>query len=250
MRLNKYISHSSKYSRREADKLIEEGRVRVGREIITDFSYQVERNDKVYIDSKPIIRNNQYTVIVYNKLKGELVTKKDDRGRQTIFDTLPNRFKNFISIGRLDFASIGLILLTDSPRIATIMMNSKLERIYYIKVKGRISPLVEDAMKNGIFIEDATKGAYKETKVKSMDVKPFIGYKIIKNANDYSKIKVAISEGQNRELRRFFAFFDNDVVELKRVSFGGIDLGMLNPGKYRFLTNTEYDNLREFIKDR
>jgi len=213
-----------------------------------DFSYQVERNDKVFLGAKAIIRKNIFTVILYNKKKGELVTKKDDRERQTVFHSLPHKYSSFLPIGRLDFASEGLLLLTDSPNVANRLMNSNLERIYYLRVKGEISPLAEDAMKRGIFLEDATKGGFKDSKIHSMDIKPFLWYNIIKNHKDYSTIKVALMEGQNRELRRFFAYFGNDVVSLKRLGFGGIELGMLKEGKNRFLTTNEYENLREYLK--
>jgi len=249
MRLNKYISHNTKYSRREADKLIEEGKIRVGRKIMQDFSYQVEREDKVFLGSKPIIRKNKFTVIAYNKKKGELVTKKDDRDRQIIFESLPKKFGSFLPIGRLDFASEGLLLLTDSPNVATRLMQSNLERVYYLRVKGEISALAQNAMKEGIYLEDATKGAFKDTKIHSMQIKPFLWFNIIKNAKDYSTLKVALVEGQNRELRRFFAYFENEIVSLKRLGFGGIELGMLKEGKHRFLTTAEYDNLRKYLKD-
>ena len=249
MRLNKYISHNTKYSRREADKLIERGIVKIGRKIATDFSYQVEKDDKVFIGQKPIIRKNKFTVLVYNKKKGELVTKKDDRERQVIFDSLPKRFGSFLPVGRLDFASEGLILLTDSPSVATRLMQSNLERVYYLRVKGEISELAQNAMKEGIFLEDATKGAFKDTKIYSMQIKPFLWFNIIKNRSDYSTIKLALNEGQNRELRRFFAYFENEVVQLKRLEFGGVELGMLKDGKHRFLTTNEYENLRKYLKD-
>ena len=77
----------------------------------------------------------EFTVIVYHKQKGELVSKKDDRGRKTIYDTLDKKFAKFVSVGRLDYASEGLLLLTDAPAIATALMNSDIEREYYLKGK-------------------------------------------------------------------------------------------------------------------
>ncbi len=90
-RLNKYISHNSKYSRREADELIKEGKVKMKGKVITNLATQVEKGDKVYIHDRFMHPKNEFTVIVYNKLKGELVTKKDDRGRKTIYDNLSKR---------------------------------------------------------------------------------------------------------------------------------------------------------------
>jgi len=248
-RLNKFISHNTKYSRREADKLIESGRVEVNGKVIYSFSYRVKPDDKVklngcYIKPKSI---HKMTVIVYHKPKGELVTKKDPKGRKTIYDTLPKRFAHFVPIGRLDFASEGLLLLTDSPRVADILMNSNLERVYNLKIKGSINQTIQRAMEEGIKIT-GKKGAHKKSKIEKMEFAPFYAYQIIKNGSNYSKIRVAIGEGKNRELRRFFGYFNREVLDLHRISFGGISLNNLPKGKTRFLSQKEYDDLHLFIK--
>jgi len=167
--------------------------------------------------------------VVYHKPKGELVSKKDDRGRKTIYDSLPKKFSHYLSVGRLDYASEGLLLLTDSPRVATALMHGDLERVYYVKIKGEITPSMEMAMREGLIAEDARKGGHSKSKVHSMEFAPFIEYRIIKNRPTFSTLKVTIAEGKNRELRRFFAYFDAEVVDLKRVSYGRVDLGMLKP---------------------
>lgn len=248
MRINKFISHNTSYSRREADELIKEGKVSVNGKTINDFC-EVSTEDKVRINGRFIKLKKEFSVIVYNKQKGELVTKKDDRGRKTIFDSLPNGFKSFVSIGRLDFTSEGLLLLTDAPAIATALMQSDIERMYYLKVKGSVNDEVITAMREGFFAADATKGAHEKTNIKSMDFKPFLAYSVLGSSGGYTKLKVIINEGQNRELRRFFGYFDLEVVDLKRVSFGRIDLGVLKPGKWRYLTNSEYDDLRDFMQE-
>lgn len=249
MRLNKYISHNTKYSRREADKLIEEGKVKIGQKVIKDFSTDIVRDDKVYVEGKLIKVQKIFTVIVYNKPKGELVTKNDPKGRKTIYDTLPSKFSHYIPIGRLDFASEGVLLMTDSPKVADALMNSNIERIYNIKIKGNITDTMIQAMQEGIEIKDSKKGAHEETDIESMIIAPFFAYKIIKNTPTYSKLRVVICEGKNRELRRFFGHFDRDVVDLKRVAFGEIELSYLPEGKTRFLEKKEYEKLRSFLKE-
>jgi len=237
MRLNKFIAHYSTYSRREADKAIQDGYTQID-----------EREDIVYISGKQVSRQEKYTVIVYNKPKGELVTKSDPKGRRTIYDTLPKEFKHYIPVGRLDFASEGLLLLTDASHVATALMESDLERIYKIKIKGEVTPEMEQAMLKGMHIEDATAGGHSHSKITSMEFKPFLGYKIQKNAHNYSVLKVAISEGKNRELRRFFAHFDAEIADLKRLSFAEIELNNLPTGKTRFLSRSEYSALYTFLK--
>ena len=247
IRLNKYLSHNTKYSRREADELIKNGHVKIKGKVVTDLSTKVQKGDKVYLKGRFVHPKNEFTVLVYNKQKGELVTKKDDRGRKTIYDNLSKRYHHFIPIGRLDYASEGLVLLTDSPDVATALMTSDLERIYYLKIKGSVTEAMEEAMKRGLHADVATKGAHPKSDIVSMDFAPFLWYKIQKESGGYTKLKVAINEGKNRELRRFFGYFDADVMDLKRVEFGGISLD-IPPGKSRFLTKTEYHSLHTYLQ--
>jgi len=250
MRLNKYIAHHSSYSRREADKAIQNGYVRVNGEIEENPATQVdEKSVIVYVSGKQITPRDKYTVIVYNKPKGELVTKNDPRGRRTIYDTLDKKYKHFIPVGRLDYATEGVLLLTDASKVATALMNSGLERIYKVKIKGNVTPEMEEAMIHGMELEDATAGGHSHSDIKSMRFAPFLGYKIQKNEQNYSILKIAISEGKNREIRRFFASFDAEVADLKRLSFAEIELNNLPTGKTRYLTRSEYSALAGFLKE-
>ena len=247
IRLNKFISHNTNYSRREADELIKNGKVSINGRVVSDF-IELNGTEKVRINGCYIGKKKDFSVIVYNKQKGELVTNKDDRGRRTIFENLPHGFSKFVSIGRLDFASEGLLLLTDAPAIASALMQSDIERMYYLKVKGEVGSNVIEAMQNGLIAQDATKGAHPKSEITSMEFKPFLDYKIFGSSGGFTKLKVVINEGQNRELRRFFGYFDLEVMDLKRVSFGRVDLGMLKPGKWRYFENGEYEALRDFLK--
>lgn len=249
MRLNKYIAHHSSYSRREADKAIQDGYVRVDGEIQENPATQVDEKETiVYVSGQQITPRDKYTVIVYNKPKGELVTKSDPRGRKTIYDTLEHKYKHFIPVGRLDYATEGVLLLTDASKVATALMNSGLERVYKVKIKGEITPEIEAAMMNGLELADATAGGHSHSKVTSMTFAPFIAYKIQKNEHNYSVLKIAITEGQNREIRRFFAHFGTEVADLKRLSFAEVELNNLPTGKSRFLTRSEYSALFTFMK--
>jgi 23S rRNA pseudouridine2605 synthase len=250
MRLNKYIAHHSSYSRREADAAIISGYVRINGEIETNPGTQIDEvSDIVYISGKQVTPRDKYTVIVYSKPKGELVTKSDPKGRRTIYDSLEKEFKHFIPVGRLDYASEGVLLLTDASKVATALMNSDLERIYKIKIKGEVTQEMEVAMLNGLTLDDASAGGHSHSKVTSMTFAPFIGYQIQKNAHNFSTLKVAIKEGQNRELRRFFAHFGTEISDLKRISFAEIKLNNLPIGKSRYLTRSEYSALFTFLKD-
>jgi len=251
VRLNKYIAHNSKYSRREADKLIEEGKVKVNRAYIKDFSYQVQEDDRVSVNGKEIKPKpkHEVTMIVYNKPKGCLVTKKDDRGRTTIYHLLPGKFRHFIPVGRLDYASEGLLLLTDNTHYATVLMNSKLPRVYNIKIDKMLTQEMIDAMQNGLVLDDASAGAHEKSDIKSMEFAPFAGFMVKSEGKNHTKLKVAITEGKNRELRRFFGHFGAKVLDLKRVSYGPFELNNLPENKTRFLSAKEYDALHKIVKD-
>jgi 23S rRNA pseudouridine2605 synthase len=248
MRLNKYISHNSKYSRREADRLIENGEVSIEKKTIKEFGYDVQKEDKVFIKGKLVKQNDELTIIVYNKPKGTLVTKKDDRERTTIYHKLPGKFRHFIPVGRLDYASEGILLLTDNIEVATALMESSLDRTYNIKIDKPITTEMVDAMKQGMVLDDARAGAHEKSKIFSMKFAPFAGFEVRGEGKNFSKLRVTITEGQNRELRRFFAHFEAKVLDLKRVSFGGIELNNLPTNKTRFFTRREYDDVHKFMK--
>lgn len=249
VRLNKAIASRSKYSRREADRLILEGRVNLGRTKIEDPATQVEPDADLFIDGKRLAQKAEnYTVIIYHKPKGELVTKRDPEGRRTIYHGLSSRFAHFVPVGRLDFASEGLLLLTDSPEVADALMNSDEERIYNIKIDGPVTTEMEAAMNEGLELEDARAGGHEKSGIRAMSFAPFAGWRIEKNHPRYSRLKLALTEGKNREIRRFFAYFGRQVLDLKRVSFAKISLNALPVGKTRFLDKKEYDWLHEFLK--
>ena len=250
MRLNKYISHNSRYSRRDADRLIEEGEVTVNRKVMDDFSYDVQDGDYVSVKGRAVKQRTELTVIVYNKPKGVLVTKKDDRGRATIYHKLPGKFRHFIPVGRLDYASEGLLILTDSPSVAEALMGSELPRRYNLKIDKPVTEEMIDAMKEGMELDDARAGAHSGSKIRSMSFKPFDGFELRAQGRHFTKLRVTISEGQNRELRRFFAHFGANVLDLKRISFGEIELNNLPTNKTRFFSRREYDDLYKFLKNR
>lgn len=248
MRLNKYISHNTKYSRREADKLIEAGEVTLNKKVLKNFAYEVEDGDHIYVKGKPVKPSKELTIIVYNKPKGVLVTKKDDRGRTTIYHKLPGKFRHFIPIGRLDYASEGLLLLTDSPEVATALMESGLDRTYNLKIDKPVTEEMITAMKEGMVLDDARAGAHEKSKIYSMEFAPFAHFEIRAEGKSFSKLRVTITEGKNRELRRFFGHFEAKVLDLKRVAFGGIELNNLPTNKTRFFTRREYDDVHKFMK--
>jgi len=250
MRLNKFISHNTKYSRREADSLIEAGEVTLNKKVLKDFAYEVEEDDHIFIKGRPVKKSTELTIIVYNKPKGVLVTKKDDRGRATIYHKLPGKYRHFLPVGRLDYASEGLLLLTDTPEVATALMESGLDRTYNLKIDKPITQEMLTAMQEGLVLDDARAGAHEKSKIFSMEFAPFAHFEVRAEGKNFSKLRVTITEGKNRELRRFFAHFEAKVLDLKRVAFGGIELNNLPTNKTRYFTRREYDDVHKFMKRR
>jgi len=249
MRLNKYISHNTKYSRREADRLIEAGEVTLNKTPLQDFAYEVQEEDRIFVKGMLLReKSNELTIIVYNKPKGVLVTKKDDRGRATIYHKLPGKFRHFVPVGRLDYASEGLLLLTDNIEVATALMESRLDRTYNLKIDKPISKEMLEAMQEGLVLDDARAGAHEKSKIYSMSFAPFAHYEIRAEGKSFTKLRVTITEGKNRELRRFFGHFDAKVLDLKRIAFGGIELNNLPTNKTRFFLRKEYDDVHQFMK--
>ncbi len=246
MRLNKYIAHNSNYSRREADKLILDGKVKINGRVVTNPATDVNEKWKISINNRAIRKKQNYTCIVYNKPKGELVTKRDPKGRKTIYHSLGGKYRGFSPVGRLDFASEGLLILSDAIDIVDKLMNSNLERVYKIKVNGRITNKIITSMEKGIELTSSA-GGHEKSDIQSLHIQPFNWFKILKNGNNYSTLKVSISEGKNRELRRFFASFNLEVLDLKRLSYGWVHLNALPTGKKRFFSKEEYQKLREFL---
>ena len=248
MRLNKYISHNTKYSRREADALIEAGEVTLDKRPLKEFGYEVQEDDRIFVKGKAIKVTNELTIIVYNKPKGVLVTKKDDRGRATIYHKLPGKYRHFTPVGRLDYASEGLLLLTDDVEVATALMESGLDRTYNLKIDKPVTTEMMDAMKEGLVLDDARAGAHEKSKIYAMEFAPFAHFEVRSEGKNFTKLRVTITEGKNRELRRFFAHFEAKVLDLKRVAFGGIELNNLPENKTRYFTRREYDDVHKFMK--
>jgi len=248
MRLNKYISHNTKYSRREADALIEAGEVTLDKRPLKEFGYEVQEDDRIFVKGKAIKVTSELTIIAYNKPKGVLVTKKDDRGRATIYHKLPGKYRHFTPVGRLDYASEGLLLLTDDVEVATALMESGLDRTYNLKIDKPVTNEMMEAMKEGLVLDDARAGAHEKSKIYSMEFAPFAHFEVRSEGKNFSKLRVTITEGKNRELRRFFAHFEAKVLDLKRIAFGGIELNNLPENKTRYFTRREYDDVHKFMK--
>jgi 23S rRNA pseudouridine2605 synthase len=220
-RIAKVISRSGFCSRRMAETIILQNRVKVNQKVISTPATFVNDADIITIDDKTLPRSLQRRVWLYNKPVGFVTTHKDPQGRLTVFDELKTMgLPHVISVGRLDLNSEGLLILTNDPSFAYEMESPKncLARTYKVRVFGAFNYDDFKDLRNGITID-------------GIHYKP-IYVKILSESGAKNQwLEVTINEGKNREIRKIMEYFDLKVNRLIRVSFGRYTLGNLQPGQ-------------------
>jgi len=238
IRINKYLAQCGLCSRREADKMIEAGRVQVNGEIITQMGIKIQPNDLVLVDDKPVDHNQEQIYLLYNKPRGLLCSRKDDKGRPLIYDHLdiPAHVQ---SVGRLDMDSEGLLLLTSNGEILQTLIapKNKIPRKYKVKFTGSLSLESIEKLRNGGI--DLGKGELSDPWDMSID----------SDNGGHSWITVTIKRGRWREIRRTLDAVGHIVRRLIRVRFGPIKLEEGMPvGSWRNLTSKEVAALKRLHK--
>jgi 23S rRNA pseudouridine2605 synthase len=218
MRIAKAMARAGLCSRREAERWIADGRVSVNGKLLRTPAVEVKPTDKVIVDGKPLPSAEPPQLWRYHKPKGIVTTHSDPEGRPTVFDKLPPEMPRVISIGRLDFNTEGLLLLTNDGALARHMElpSNGWVRRYRVRAKGRISPADLANLKDGIKIDGVHYGPI-EAAVDS-----------VQGANTW--LTIAIREGKNREVRNVLSHLGLTVNRLIRISFGPFQLLDLTPG--------------------
>ena len=231
MRINKFLSTLGIASRRAIDKYIEEGRIKVNG-VIASTGIDVTEEDEIYIDNKKIETNRieEKVYFMLNKPLEVLSASSDDRGRKTVVDLIKTD-KRIFPIGRLDYMTSGLILLTNDGELFNRLVHPKSEiyKKYYIKVFGEVKKEEIEELKKGVLLEDG----------KTLPAK-VSGIKYDKNK---TSMYISIREGRNRQIRRMIEKFGYKVLMLRREKIGELSLGDLKEGKYRELTREEIEYL-------
>ena len=231
MRINKFLSSLGIASRRAIDKYIEEGRIKVNG-VITSTGIDVTEDNEIYIDNKKIEtkRIKEKVYFMLNKPLEVLSASSDDRGRKTVVDLIKTD-KRIFPIGRLDYMTSGLILLTNDGELFNRLVHPKSEiyKKYYIKVFGEVKKEEIEELKKGVLLEDG----------KTLPAK-ISGIKYDKNK---TSMYISIREGRNRQIRRMIEKFGYKVLMLRREKIGELSLGDLKEGKYRELTREEIEYL-------
>ena len=218
-RIAKVIARDTKYSRREVEKLILDGRVKIDETIIYKPNVNVTSTNTILLDNKKINFKQQIQLYKYYKPRGFLVTHSDPENRNTIFDNLPKKFENMITVGRLDYDSEGLLLMTNSGDIKRKMElpNNNWKRIYRVRVYGKVNKDIVLKLRKGL-------------KIKTIQYKP-IDAKIDNESNSYTWLTMSLTEGKNREIRNIFEYFGMSVTRLIRVAYGPYKLNNLIKGE-------------------
>lgn len=219
LRIAKAMARAGLCSRREAERWIEQGRVNVNGRVLTTPAFEVTAKDKVLVDGKHLPTAEPPRLWRYYKPRGLVTTHNDPQGRPTVFESLPEELPRVISVGRLDFNSEGLLLLTNDGALARHMElpSTGWLRRYRVRAHGRVSQQELDALKDGVEIEGVRYGPIEAT----LDS--------VQGGNAW--LTVALREGKNREVRRILAHLGVEVNRLIRISYGPFQLLDLKPGE-------------------
>jgi 23S rRNA pseudouridine2605 synthase len=232
-RLQKVIAHAGVASRRNAEQLIVEGKVRVNGKVVTELGTKVSESDKVEVNGLPLEREEPVYFLLY-KPTGVISSVKDEKKRKVVTDLLPNIEQRIYPVGRLDYNTSGLLLLTNDGEFANNLMHPKYEidKVYVAKVKGIPTSEALAKLRKGVTLEDG-KTAPAKVRMLSSDKR--------KNT---AIVKLTIHEGKNQQVRRMFEAIGFPVQKLKREQYGFLNLRGLNPGDFRELSPHEVKQLR------
>lgn len=227
MRLNKFISSNSEFSRRKADELIQAGKVFINNKKNQTLGIQIDpEKDKVEINGKIITAKTEKIYLALNKPADHITTRHDEQNRKTVMDLVP-KIPNLKPVGRLDKDTEGLLLFSNDGEFINKYTHPRFEckKEYFVKIAGLLSDEKKSELENGIKIDDK-----KTSKAK---------IRIIKCSKKQTTLTITIHEGRNRQIRKMFASLGHDVKYLQRIRIGKISLGPLKKGKYRKLTPRE-----------
>lgn len=232
-RLQKVIAHAGIASRRKAEQLIVEGKVKVNGKVVTELGVKVSPQDRIEVDGIPLEREEPVYYLLY-KPRGVISSVKDEKGRKVVTDFFKHVNKRIYPIGRLDYDTSGLLLLTNDGEFANLLMHPRyeIEKVYIAKVKGIPAREKVKRLEKGVALEDGVTAPAK-AKVLSIDKR-----------KQTAIVELHIHEGRNRQVRRMFEAIGHPVLKLKRERYAFLDLKGLNPGDYRELSPHEVKRLR------
>ncbi len=226
-RLQKVIAQAGIASRRKAEELIKDGKVKVNGEVITELGTKVKESDRVEVNNKPIEKENKEYYLL-NKPRGVITTTSDEHGRKTVTELI-NTEARIYPVGRLDYDTTGAIILTNDGEFANILMHpsNKIDKVYLAKLEGIIKGEQINTLKNGVMLDDIL--------VKASRVK----LKKVNKESNTSMVEITIHEGKNHQVKRMFESVGFHVEKLTRERIDIFTINNLKSGEYRKLTPKE-----------
>lgn len=231
VRLNKFIASNGISSRRKVDELITQGRVTVNGHTIKELGFRIDpEKDKVALDGEIIKTDRKKIYILLNKPKGVITSVSDDKHRTTVIDLINIKEKIF-PVGRLDYNTTGLLLLTNDGGLANKLMHPKSEvyKTYFVTLSKPLEEKHKIKLLNGIKLEGKKTAPCKINFPKK---------------NNYQSLYISIYEGRNRQVRNMFEHYGYFVRELQRVQYDGLKMGELKEGQWRYLDKIEISKLK------
>lgn len=233
MRLQKYLASCGVASRRAAEKMITEGRISVNGTVVTELGTQVDENaDTVQVDGETVRPEAEKHYIAYNKPVGEVTTASDPEGRDTVMDRFRDYPVRLFPVGRLDYDSEGLLLLTNDGDLMNRLLHPSFEikKSYLTRVSNFVTDEEIRSLRKGVMIDGRLTSPAE--------------VRMIRHDAFSTELLITIHEGRNRQVRKMIEAVGHQVVRLKRVRFGPVELGDLPSGMWRKLTEAEIAKLR------
>ena len=237
IRISRCLAKAGLASRREAEKLILDGRVTLNGKTVVEPWKNCTKKDSLKLDGIIVRQSISTTLYVLNKPRGYLSTSRDTLGRKTIFDLIDSKLQHLMIIGRLDYNSEGLMILTNNGELKRYLElpRNKFERVYKVKIRGHLTSSNLTKIERGVSLE-------------GLNYKPIVA-RVLESNKSYSWIEMVLTEGKNREIRKILASFNLTVVRLIRNTFGPFKLDNLQTGESKKLQPQDFDILRNYWTD-
>lgn len=225
-RLNKYLASCGVGSRRECDKLIQNGEVKVNGKIAT-LGTTVAETDRVTVRGKRVAQKPKNFYVMLHKPKGYVTTVKDELGRKTVMDLVADVPARLFPVGRLDYDTEGLLLLTNDGDVANKLTHpkNKVEKTYVARLSGSLTQAERLQLQTGVTVDGLLTAPAKVA--------------VLERDEHHTRVEISVTEGRNHQIKKMFEYVGKEVEFLKRVSVGELHLGGLRRGSYRFLNDKE-----------
>lgn len=230
-RLQKIIATSGYCSRRKAEELIVQGKVQLNGKIVTELGTKANLNDEILVEGHALNPDTKEYILLY-KPRGVVTTTNDEKNRKTVLDYVETT-KRVYPVGRLDYDTTGVLLLTNDGELTNILLHPKnqIDKVYIAKVEGILTGLEIKTLEKGVVI-DGNKTAPSKVKIRKVDKK-----------SNTTLLQLTIHEGKNHQVKKMLEAINHPVIKLKRERFAFLDLTGLKSGEYRYLSTKEVKKL-------